>query len=231
MDRSRQPAADSSDQARPSSVDRRRALLGAAGLVTTALAGCLGSGTSGSSGGSGNATTRSGDPLSAPVRGDPEAGVTVAVYEDFACPHCRSYNAEILPEVESEYIEPGTIRYEHRDFPLPVDDPQSYYAANAARAVQDRTGDEEFWTYADLLFENQSSLGGDRYASLADEVGVDGDPVRGAAASRVYRTTVMGNKNRGKDEGVTGTPGVIVDGNVLSGYSFDAISSAVESAR
>ncbi len=157
--------------------------------------------------------------------------MTVAVYEDFACPHCQSYNAEILPEIESEYIEPGTIRYEHHDFPLPVDDPQSYYAANAARAVQDRAGDEQFWTYAGLLFENQSSLGGDRYASLADEVGVDSDQVRTAATSRVYRNTVMGGREQGEERGVTGTPGVLVDGNVLSGYSFDAISSAIESAR
>ncbi|EMA45471.1 DsbA family protein [Halococcus saccharolyticus] len=210
-------------------MNRRRALLGAAGLATTALAGCLGSGASGNSGSSGNASGQSGDALPAPVKGDAEASVTVAVFEDFACPHCRTYNVDVLPQIESEYIESGTIRYEHWDFPIV--NQQSNDAANAARAVQDRADDAAFWNYAGLLFENQSSLGADLYGSLASEVGLEADPVRSAATNRSYESTVQGDKEQGRQRGVTSTPTVVVNGNVLSEYSFDAISSAIESAR
>ena len=210
-------------------MNRRRALLGAAGLATTALAGCLGGGASGSSGSSGNASGQSGDTLPAPVKGDAEASVTVAVFEDFACPHCRTYNVDVLPQIQSEYIESGTIRYEHWD--MPVVNQQSNYAANAARAVQDRADDASFWNYAGLLFENQSSLGEELYGSLANQLDLEAEPVRTAAMNQSYESTVMGNRDQGEQRGVTATPTVIVDGNVLSEYSFDAISSAIESAR
>ena len=180
MSSRRESATDSSDETRPPSVNRRRALVGTAGLATTALAGCLGLGASGSSGSSSanvdsdlpcfesSGTGSVDQPLLAPVKGDPEASVTVAAYEDFACPHCRDYVLEVVPELQSEFIEPGMIRYEHHDFPLPVADPGSYTAANAARAAQARAGDEAFWVAAEQLFENQDSLGTDLYSTVAD---------------------------------------------------------------
>ncbi|EMA52720.1 MULTISPECIES: DsbA family protein [Halococcus] len=210
-------------------MNRRRALLGVAGLATTALAGCLGGGASGGSGSSGNASGQSGDALPAPVKGDAEASVTVAVFEDFACSHCRTYNVDVLPQIQSEYIDSGTIRYEHWDMPVVND--QSNYAANAARAVQDRTDDAAFWRYAGLLFENQSSLGEELYGSLANQLDLEAEPVRTAAMNQSYESTVMGNRDQGEQRGVTGTPTVFVNDTAVSGYSFDAISSAIESAR
>lgn len=230
------PTRESSVESHPTRAasTRRRALLGTAGMALSALAGCLGLGAQ-SSGSSDNSSTKTGtgtgDTLPAPVQGDPQANVTVAVYEDFACPHCQTYNFDVLPQLESEYIESGTIRYEHHDFPIPVDDPQSYYAANAARAVQDRAGDEPFWTYAQLLFENQSSLGTETYASLASEMDLDGTAISDAAANRTYESTVMGDRQQGIDRGVNATPTVFVAGNAVSEPTFSAISSAIESAK
>ena len=238
MDRTRESAADSSDRTRPS-VDRRQALLGAAGLTTTALAGCLGSGTSGSSSVSvdsdlpcfeSSGAESVDQPLPAPVKGDPEASVTVAAYEDFACPHCRDYVLDVVPEIRSQYIEPGEIRYEHHDFPIPVSEPESYTGANAARAAQARVGDEGFWVTSKQLFENQDSLGEELYSTVAEEVCLDSDAVSDAATNRKYKSTVTNDRQRGIDIGVEGTPTVFVDGSIVES-TVDAISSAIESAR
>lgn len=167
--------------------------------------------------------------LPAPVAGDPDADVTVAVLEDFACPHCKTFNEDVYPDIRSEYIDPGTIRYEHHDFPIPVDESVSWEAPNAARTVQANLGDEAFFEYANLLFANQNSLGRDTYASLASEVGADGETVRRGAVRRRYNETVGTDRERGIEMGVRGTPAAFVNGEQVS-TSFEALSSAIDDA-
>ena len=202
---------------------RRRALLGMGGLAASALSGCLGGASSGSNGSGGGG----GDTLPTPVKGDPDAGTTVAVFEDFACPHCRTYNLEVLPTIASQYIDPGKVRYEHYDFPVVND--TSWRAASAARAVQKRTGAKQFFKYAKALYQNQSSLGPDTYASLADGMDLDGSAVRKAGENQTHEPTVSANKQTGEDRGVRGTPTVFVGDSTVD-PTVEAISSAIESA-
>lgn len=197
-------------------VSRRRALLGTAGVATSALAGCLG-------------RTAGSTDVPIPVVGDPEAGVTVASFEDFACPHCRNYHLNVFPDIRSQYIDSGTIRYEHHDFPLPVTS-ASRPAANAARAVQNLADDNAFFEYTKSLFENQRSLGPDTYASLANDLGLDGGAVREAATSGEYSNITDADRQNGRERGVRGTPTVFVDGSKLDSFSYAAISAEIESA-
>jgi len=205
---------------------RRRFLAGTAAAVATGVAGC-GNVVSGS----GDGPTPRAERLAPPTRGVEDAPVTVTVYEDFACPHCAAFDAEVFSRLASEYVEQGVVRYRHRDFPIPVDDPESYRAANAARAVQDAAGDESFFEYAHRLFANQRSLGPDRYASLADEVGVESDTVRQAATDRVFEKTVSDDRETGIEAGVQGTPTVFVDDQKLDGYAWETVRAGVEDAR
>lgn len=224
----------------------RRQVLAATGATVT-LAGCTGGGSTPTADGQGDGgngdDTGSGDGsgetpvgrLDPPVKGDPDAEVTLAVYEDFACPHCRDYNANGYPRLEEELVDPGRVRYEHRDLPIPVLDPESFEAASAARAVQDRHGDGPFWDYADALFANQGALGSETpalYADLAADLGYDGEVVRADAVDRAYADTVGGDRQRGVDAGVEGTPGFVVNGEmVTSGFgesTVETVRSAIE---
>lgn len=204
-----------------SSPIRRRAVLGAlAAGGTVALAGC--------GGGAGG-----GETLPPPVAGDPEAGVTLAVYEDFACPHCARYNEEGFPGFESAYIEPGEIRYEHHDLPIPVANPGSWEAANAARAVQDRAGDEAFYAFAARVFANYTQIpdaGPSLYESVADDLGLDGVAVRSAAIDRDYQATVEADRQAGDDTGVSSTPTFVLDGEIVAAGWSESVYSTVTDA-
>lgn len=225
----------------------RRALLCGVGTgLTLALAGCQGGDGTGSDGttttptprpgGGGDATTTTRTPrprLPTPVAGDPEADVTLAVYEDYACPHCANYNAEGYPNLRAAYVEPGQIRYEHHDLPIPVADPGSWEAANAARAVQDRQGDATFYDYAAGLFANSADIpsrGLELYADLATELELDGDAIRTAAENRAYRRTIRSDRQAGIEDGVSSTPTFQVNGEIVAeGWGGDTLST-VESA-
>lgn len=230
-----------------SGVSRRRLLLGVGG-ATALLAGCSGGnngdGTDGSDTGGSGATdsqttpTTSDGRLPAPVLGDPDASVTLAVYEDYACPHCADYNLNGFEELNSEYIEPGDIRYEHRDAPIPVADPGSWQAASAARDVQARHGSAAFWEYAKKLFENSSDLRGDvepLFEQLATDLGFsDAAAIAEAGVNRAHDQTVKADRQMATDIGIPGTPAFVINGDaVTSGFGGDTISevsSALDSA-
>jgi protein-disulfide isomerase len=206
-------------------VTRRRMLGLAAGSV--ALAGCM-------NGSSGDDPSGEGG-LSVPVLGDPDADVTVAVYEDYACGHCANYNVNGFPKLKSDYIDEGTIRYEHRDFPIPVLDPGSWVAANAAREVQDRNGSEAFYEYAKSIFKNYRELQPDAGAlveRLADDQGLDGAAIREAGVDQVHDDTVRGDRQKGINDGIEATPSFVVNGEIIAtGFAsstLDDVSQAIE---
>lgn len=207
--------------------DRRRVLRGVGTAGGIAIAGCLGR--SGSTP-TGRERATAGPDLPPPVLGDPEANVTVGVYEDFSCPHCASFNREVFPRIETEYLEPETVRYEHHDFPIPVDD-WSWPAASAARAVQDGRGDRPFFAYAKRLFENQGQFTLARLAELAEAVGADGPTAREAADEERYRPVVEADRSAGLDRGVSGTPTVFVDDERMVAPSFAELADAIDGAR
>jgi len=207
------------------------AAVGAAAALGT-TAGCLGSG------GSASAVPDSCDvgslnsvsSLPRPALGPEDAPVTVDVFEDYACPHCKTFTQETYPEIKSNYVDAGEVRYRFFDFPIPVDDEWSWRAASAARAVQDRTDAETFFAFAKGVYDNQSRLSEEGHQvvhDLANDLGVDGCAVAAAAEQEPYRSVVEADRQEGMDRDVPGTPAVYVDGEVLDGYGLETVDSAI----
>ncbi|WP_299331732.1 DsbA family protein [Haloplanus sp.] len=211
---------------------RRACLVATAGLVGLS-AGCLGGGGGGGGGGTEDCDIEDGPTVSelpAPGVGPDDADVTVAAFEDFSCPHCATFSLEVLPELRSDYVDPGVARFEHRDFPIPVDERWSWQAGSAARGVQDEVGDEAFFEYAHALFENQGDYSPALITDLAEEVGAPGCAVQADALNGTYRPVLESDRQSGIDSGVKGTPSVFVGGRPVN-PTYDAISTAIESRR
>lgn len=203
----------------------RRRFLATAGAAITTVSGCLGDANNGVS--EGTTPTKQ---LETPVQGNPETAVTVAVFKDYACPHCQEYTASTYPALRDEFIDAGDIRYEFHDFPIPVDPETSWQAASAARTVQAIAGVDAFWQYQKRLFENQSSLDGEVYADLADGLGIDGELVRQGAEERRYEPTVYEDRQTGADMGVEGTPTVFVNGTLMDSWGAETVVPAIRDA-
>lgn len=193
---------------------RRTYLVALGGGVAGGLAGCLGGG---------------GEPeLPAPVRGDPDAPVLVQSWEDFRCPHCRTFHLQTLPRIVSEYVEPGRARVERHDFPIPLDE-WSWSLATAGRSVQARQGDGAFWTFTDYVYQHQSEASVGVVSAAASEAGADPGAVRNEMQEGTYRDVVEADRRQGRDNGVDGTPAVFVDGEPVPG-TYSRIASAIENA-
>ena len=159
----------------------RRAVLtgmGAAGVV--GVAGCLGDDTPDAPEYDCDLTEpEAPDHEFRPVIGDPDSEVLVQTFEDFTCGGCATFKAEQFPEIREAHIDTGDVRYEHWDFPIPVDEAWAIPVASAARGVGAREGSEAFFEFAAYeapIMEDRGE-GEARGLDATPTVYVNGDPV------------------------------------------------------
>jgi protein-disulfide isomerase len=170
--------------------------------------------------------------------GDPNAPVKIDVYEDFQCPACRTYSAEIEPEVIENYVSTGQVYYTFRHFPF-IDDnapgDESDQAANASMCAAEQG---RFWDYHDILFanwdgENQGAFANRRLVTFAESLGLDLAAFNECFESNRYKDEIDADLAAGRRAGVQGTPSVLVNGTIVSpGFvpAYQDISDAVEAA-
>jgi len=87
-----------------------------------------------------------------PVKGNPDAPVTIIEFSDFQCPFCKRFFDETLSLLERDYIDTGKVKLVYRDFPIENIHPNAP-AAHLAAECADEQG--SFWEYHDTLFEKQ----------------------------------------------------------------------------
>lgn len=219
----------------------RRSLLAAGATVGVAgVAGCLGGGGSGDGNGgelsldTGSYDCSLSEPTDPdlgyrPALGDPDADVVVRAFEDFTCPHCATYNLDHFPTIREEYVDPGRIRYEHWDFPIPVNERWAVPVASAARGVGARRGDEAFFEFAKAAYESQGNYGGETLGAAAETAGADPCAALADAEFSAYEEATQDDRSEGRDAGVQGTPTVFVNGSpVEEGYAAESIAAAID---
>ena len=92
-----------------------------------------------------------------PVRGNPNAKVTVVVYDDFQCPYCgRMYNT-VFPEIFNQYKD--KVRFIFKDYPLQEIHPWAMHAAVDANCLAEQNTDA-YWDYSDYIHANQRPISG-----------------------------------------------------------------------
>ncbi|MDP9053783.1 MAG: DsbA family protein [Acidobacteriota bacterium] len=85
------------------------------------------------------------------VSGSPNAPVTLEVYTDFQCPHCREFYLVVLPQLRTEFIDTGKVRFIHRDFRIS----QFQFSKLAARYANAAGEVGKYDAVCDRLFETQ----------------------------------------------------------------------------
>ena len=50
--------------------------------------------------------------------GNPDAKVTIKVFSSLTCPHCATFHENIYEKLKENYIDKGSVKFEHHAFPL-----------------------------------------------------------------------------------------------------------------
>lgn len=145
-----------------------------------------------------------------PVYGNERALVTVVVFADFECPHCKM-EAPVLRKAIQQYRGQAKLVYMH--FPLSMH-PRAEVAAVAAEAAY-RQG--KFWEMHDLIFDHQSQLEDEDLERYAQQIqGLDFNQWKADFQSESAKLAVSKDRALGEALQIGGTPAVYVDGRFVT---------------
>ena len=146
----------------------------------------------------------------APVRGSPNAPITIVEYSDLACPFC----VRALPVLEElRRLYPDQISWVFKHFPLEIH-PQAPLAHEAALAAGEQG---RFWEMHDAVFANQQALERDALVTQARALGLDVDRFVRDLDSGRFTALVEQDMAEGARLGVSGTPTFFINGRRLVG--------------
>ena len=175
-----------------------------------------------SGGGSSDGPTVQLDNSQAYFFGAEDAKVVLTEFSDFQCPACRSLSP-VLKNLVDSYSKEVKLYYRH--FPIPGHT-EAQKAAEAAEAAGEQG---KFWEMHDKIFENQASLGVDNYKKWASDLGLDSEKFNDCLDSGKFADEISKDTADGAAAGVSGTPGFIINGKLVSGAQpFAVFKSAIE---
>lgn len=162
------------------------------------------------------------------IKGNPEAPVTIVVYSDLQCPYCASFH-QTLKQISADFPEQVRLVYKH--FPLDQLHPQAGPAAEASECLAEQKGNEGFWQFIDLLFENQKRLEESLYQELAQKLGANMEQFNDCLSSQKYKEKVKENYQEGVKVGVRGTPASFINNQPFFGaLPYQTLKKTIEGA-
>lgn len=173
-----------------------------------------------------------------PVRGNPDAKVTIVNYDDFECPFCSRMHSTLMSEILPQYGDKVKIIY--KDYPLLSIHPWAQHAANDANCLAKESG-KGYWEFADYVHANQHAISGPQkdpqqaFGEL-DRLTLDIGKKNGADATRLQAcvkaqadATVKSSMAEADSVGVSATPTMFVNGERLEGaMDADQVKTALD---
>jgi len=171
--------------------------------------------------------------------GDPNAPVTVDVFEDLQCPACQFFTESVEPLIVQYLVTPGKVRYVFHNYPF-LDGPgpgsggESDQAANAVMCANEQG---RFWElhaviYANWDGENRGNLSNRRLQAMAETAGMEMDTFDACFSANKYIDELEADYELAKEFGVSGTPSVFVNGLSVGGEgkipTFQDVATAVD---
>ena len=162
-----------------------------------------------------------------PFLGEKDALVTIIEFSDYECPFCERFYKQTLPSIKSTYIETGKVKFVYRDFPLGFHS-QAEPAAIAANCAGEQ---EKYFQFHDKIFDNGGAGGKSNadYKKWAQEIGLDVPKWEKCTNDPAQKQEIQKDIDDGSAAGISGTPGFIINGKLLSGAQpFSAFQQVIE---
>jgi protein-disulfide isomerase len=176
-----------------------------------------------------------------PSVGPADARVTVVIFSDFQCPHCREL-ASILATVIPQYPQ---VRFVYKDFPLTQVHPWAESAAIGARCAYMQSP-KAYQPVQEQIFAEQDLLSAEniweKLVSYAQQAGLDPAAFKACMTSPEAKAAVDASHREGEALSIASTPTSFVNGHPVTGgdkatleqyikYELSAPSSAATPSR
>ncbi|MDR3547670.1 MAG: thioredoxin domain-containing protein [Candidatus Pacebacteria bacterium] len=171
-----------------------------------------------------------------PFVGNANAPVTMALFFDYQCPFCKQFDATVVSQLYTNYVQTGKLKIVFKDFDFLG--PDSITASEFARALWQLYPDQ-FYAWYSAVYANQLEESHTADASYLPHLESVAGKLQGVDVNKVvalmnqnkttYDTTVQADFTEGQGYGIQGTPSVIVGTTLLQGaQSYQAVSALID---
>lgn len=155
--------------------------------------------------------------------GNPDAEVVMVEYSSFTCPFCQRYHTETFNSIKENFVDSGDVLYVYKHFPRNDVD---VTAANAAECAGEQG---MFFEYSELVYKNQNMISQSAFVQWAQQLDLDVDEFNTCYDSQKFTQKITADRAEAQSWGIGGTPGFVVDGNVISGAQpYSVFQSAIQ---
>ena len=155
-----------------------------------------------------------------PVLGNKNAPLTMIEFVDYECPFCKRFYVETLPQIKSEYIDKGKVKFVMRDLPLSFHQ-NAHKESQAAECAREQGGDTAYFKYHDEIFKRTTSNGTGlaltQLSVIANDLGLNGSSLQGCLDSEKYKAEVDKDLADATSYGASGTPTFFIGKSDSSG--------------
>jgi len=137
-----------------------------------------------------------------PMKGAPTAKVMMVEVSDYHCPFCRRFRQQTQPQIDTQYIDTGKIRYAFIDYPIAQLHPDAFRAHEAANCAGDQG---KYWEMNSQLFE-QPARDVPTLVAQAGKVGVNTSQFKSCLEGGKYAAPVRQSISRMQALGIDSTP-------------------------
>ena len=169
-----------------------------------------------------------------PVRGNPDAKVTIINFDDLECPFCARMHATLFPGLLKAYGD--RVRIIYKDYPLAEIHPWAIHAAVDAHCLAEQNS-EAFWNFADYVHSNAKTVGGnslaEAFSNLDKQTIAEGESRHldaqklKACVTKSDDSVVRASMAEADKLGVDAAPTLFINGEKLSGALPEADVRAV----
>jgi protein-disulfide isomerase len=162
--------------------------------------------------------------------GPVDAKVQITEYASFTCPHCATFHANVWPQLKSEYVDTGKVRFTYREVYF---DRYGLWAAMVARCG----GEMRYFGIVDMIFEQQQEWAASddpnvvigNLRTIAKTAGLDDASLDACLKDGAKAEAMVAHfeSNMAADE-IEGTPTFIINGEKHSNMSFEDMKAIID---
>lgn len=141
------------------------------------------------------------------IRGNIDATLAIVEYSDPECPFCKRFHST-MQQVRENYSD-NEVAWVYRHFPIQQLHSKAPQEAQAMECAGQISGQDAFWQFADILYEETPSNDGldlDRLPDFAEQAGVDVTAFNECRSGDTHQDLVQAEYQDAVDAGAQGTP-------------------------
>jgi protein-disulfide isomerase len=163
--------------------------------------------------------------------GNPDAPVTVAIWEDFLCPACAQWAVNIKPLLVEQYVLTGEVKLAYRHFPLSQHEPGASLGAQASECAADQGA---FWPYRDRVYQESAARGEsalvlEKLVEYGADLGLDVGQFSQCMNSQKHWNGVRQSAAQAIALNLNATPSALVNGHLLPNpFDYQAMAAEID---